>query len=211
MAELFVAGMVMGLAAGFSPGPLLALVIGESLRRGTGAGVKVALAPVLSDAPIIVATLWLLSTIGRNQTLLGLISLAGSFYVLRLAWESISAWQFPTGATSLPPFSLWKGVLVNLLSPHPYLFWAGVGGPLMTRGFARHDLGAAAFLAGFYLFLVGTKILLAVIVGRSRTFIPPRVMQTINRLLAILLVIFAVFLFRDAWQLLFFQDCSPVS
>ena len=50
-------GLVMGLASGLSPGPLLTLVITESLQHGVKAGIKVALAPIISDAPIIIVML----------------------------------------------------------------------------------------------------------------------------------------------------------
>jgi len=45
-------GLGLGLAAGASPGPLLTLVVSSTLARGFGAGLRVALAPVLTDAPI---------------------------------------------------------------------------------------------------------------------------------------------------------------
>jgi threonine/homoserine/homoserine lactone efflux protein len=54
-------GIVLGLAAGFSPGPLTVLVISETLRHGLRAGVKVSLAPVLTDLPIIALAVLLLA------------------------------------------------------------------------------------------------------------------------------------------------------
>ncbi len=61
--------------------------------------------------------------------------------------------------------ALVKGVLVNVLSPHPYLFWISVGAPLVHRAMAVSVLAAGAFIAGFYLFLVGSKIALALVVA----------------------------------------------
>ena len=51
------AGAALGLSAGFSPGPLLTLVLTETLHHGVKAGIRVALAPMITDAPIIVLTL----------------------------------------------------------------------------------------------------------------------------------------------------------
>ena len=48
-------GVVFGLAAGLMPGPLLALVIQQTLRHGPGEGIKVAAAPLLTDLPIVAA------------------------------------------------------------------------------------------------------------------------------------------------------------
>lgn len=54
-------GAILGLSAGIAPGPLLALVISETLRHGMKAGVKVALAPIISDLPIVALTLYILA------------------------------------------------------------------------------------------------------------------------------------------------------
>ena len=45
--------LVLGLAAGFAPGPLLVLVISETLQHSTRAGIKVAFAPVITDLAIV--------------------------------------------------------------------------------------------------------------------------------------------------------------
>jgi threonine/homoserine/homoserine lactone efflux protein len=51
--DVIARGTVLGLAAGFAPGPLTLLVIRETLHHGFGAGVRVSLAPVLTDLPLI--------------------------------------------------------------------------------------------------------------------------------------------------------------
>ena len=50
--DYFGKGTLLGLAAGFSPGPLTVLVIGETLRHGLRSGLQVAIAPILTDIPI---------------------------------------------------------------------------------------------------------------------------------------------------------------
>jgi len=41
--EFLVSGIVLGLAAGMSPSPLLTLVVSETLKRGRGDGIRVAI------------------------------------------------------------------------------------------------------------------------------------------------------------------------
>ena len=46
-------GLTFGLAGGLSPGPLTALVVGQTVRFGLREGCTVALAPVITDGPLI--------------------------------------------------------------------------------------------------------------------------------------------------------------
>jgi threonine/homoserine/homoserine lactone efflux protein len=49
MLSFLTTGTILGLSAGFAPGPLLALVVSETLQHDMKAGVKVALAPILQN------------------------------------------------------------------------------------------------------------------------------------------------------------------
>jgi threonine/homoserine/homoserine lactone efflux protein len=64
---------------------------------------------------------------------------------------------------------------VNLLNPHPYLFWLTVGGPLVMQSYTQSAFGAiVAFLSGFYGCLVGSKVLLAFLVYSGRAWLQGR-------------------------------------
>jgi threonine/homoserine/homoserine lactone efflux protein len=100
------------------------------------------------------------------------------------------------------PRSLAKGILVNILSPHPYLFWLSVGAPTMTRAWQAHIFAAVAFVASFYCLLVGSKIFLAVLAGKSKRFLTGRGYITTMRFLGLALCALALFLFKDGLDLL---------
>ena len=88
-------GAVLGISSGLSPGPLLALVISETLRHGVKAGVKVALAPIITDLPIIILTLLVLSKLSGFPEILGAISLAGGIFICTLGFGCIRAKRRP--------------------------------------------------------------------------------------------------------------------
>jgi len=164
-------GISLGLGAGITPGPLLGLVMNETLRGGWRSGVLVALAPLLADIAIIALCLFVL--IRLPPTAFSVLSLCGGLYVMFLGWETLRT----TPMTTLPLTgtmgdtwrSFGKGIAVNLLNPHPYLFWLTVGTPLLTENYRQSALGAIlTFLGGFYSCLVGSKILLALLVHNSR-------------------------------------------
>lgn len=58
--DALVLGLAIGLAAGLSPGPLLVLVVTESLRSGWRGGMLTAAAPLLSDVVVVAGVLLLL-------------------------------------------------------------------------------------------------------------------------------------------------------
>jgi threonine/homoserine/homoserine lactone efflux protein len=202
MTEFITLGTILGLSAGFAPGPLLTLVISETLRHDIRSGIKVALSPVFTDMPIIVLTLFILSKLTGFHHILGIISLIGALVILFMGCESMnpkppeSDFQ-KTGATSLI-----KGISVNALNPHPYLFWFGVGGPILSRAMNSGIQGPVVFLASFYVFLVGSKILLAVLTGRSKSFLNGTVYLYVMRFLGAVLCVLAFLVFRDGLKLL---------
>ena len=195
-------GLVLGLSAGFSPGPLLMLVISETLHHGTRSGVKVALSPIITDLPIILVTLLVLVKVSGYHGILGVISLAGGLFVLYTGYGAIRTRPVRLDLPGEQPKSLRKGVLTNFLSPHPYLFWVTVGAPVLTKSL---NIGLApffAFIGSFYLSLVGAKIVLAIAVGRSKVFMSSRLYLYTMRFLGILLALFAAMLFREGLKLL---------
>ena len=203
MLEYLATGVVLGLAAGFAPGPLLALVLAQSIRFGTREGLKVAAAPLITDVPIVIlATALVVVAAEAAGGLLGAISLAGAAFVTYLGIESIRATGVQAGRPDEAPRSWARGALVNALSPHPYIFWITVGAPILIRAWADGLLAAAAFLVAFYACLVGAKMLLAVIAGRSGGRLRGRGYRTVMVGLGVMLLFFALRLAVEGLRLL---------
>ena len=127
-------GTVLGLSAGLAPGPLLTLVISETIMHDIRAGIKVALAPLVTDLPIIVLTVFILSRLSGFHDILGVISLVGGLLVLVMGIQGIKTKGVDIDIQKTGSRSLAKGILVNILSPHPYLFWLSVGGTNNDQG-----------------------------------------------------------------------------
>jgi threonine/homoserine/homoserine lactone efflux protein len=70
--DYFGKGTLLGLAAGFSPGPLTVLVIGETLRHGLRSSLQVATAPILTDIPIILLIVYAVMLFQAGLTSMGL-------------------------------------------------------------------------------------------------------------------------------------------
>ena len=192
--DFLLPGVVFGLTAGLSPGPLLTLVISETLMWGRKSGIKVALAPLFTDIPIILITILIFSHLKGLDTILGTISIFGGIFLVYLGYQNlrINETNFEIKKTKMR--SLHKGIFVNALNPHPYIFWFSVGGPFLIKD----DLWASgSFLLGFYLFLIGSKVGIAVIADRGKTVLKSHYFIWSVRILGILLFIYAIILIRD--------------
>ena len=202
MLHFLTIGTVLGLSAGFAPGPLLTLVIAETLQHDIKAGIKVALAPILTDLPIIVLTIFALSKLSNFHGILGVVTILGGVFVLYIGYESISTKGVELNLVEKKSKALIKGALTNALSPHPYLFWFSVGAPTMTKAMSLNSTAPAAFIVGFYSFLIGSKILLAILVGKSKTFLSGTTYIYTMRFLGLTLCLLAMLLFYDGLSLL---------
>lgn len=194
-------GVVLGLSAGLSPGPLLALVVSQTLAHGVREGVKVAFVPLVTDLPIILIAILALSRFSGSRPILGLISVAGGFYLLRLGYLNFRARPRAEGLLCDDPQSLRKGITVNLLSPNPYLFWLTVGVPTMLGGWRERPAAAVAFTGSFYACLVGAQVAVVATAARAGRWMGGRSYRYLMRGLGALLAFFGVLLLREGLKL----------
>ena len=200
MFEFFVAAAVFGLSGGLSPGPLLTLVVSETLVRGRNAGLAVSLSPLITDGPVVAAAILLLARIENSKSALGVVSLAGGVLLTTYGIAGLRSAELKTTAVETEGrvrASLAKGVSVNFLNPNPYLFWLTIGTPILLRAHASGWIASVGFLVVFYACLVGSKCVLAVLVARSRAVLRGRAYVLIIRLLAVALLVFAAIFIRN--------------
>jgi threonine/homoserine/homoserine lactone efflux protein len=195
-------GITLGFAAGISPGPLMTLVITRTLERGLPAGLRVAVAPLLTDLPIVVISVLVFSALPPTFEIA--LTLGGALFILYLAWEiaqdarSARLTDAHTLQSASAPSDLWRGMVVNFLSPHPWLFWMGVAAPILSSAWQSDSWAAIGFLAGFYGLLIGTKVLAAVAMAGGRHLLNDSWYQRLLLASALLLLFFSLRLFWDA-------------
>jgi threonine/homoserine/homoserine lactone efflux protein len=202
MISALTTGILFGLSAGLAPGPLLTLVVTQTLKHNAKEGLKVAAAPLLTDLPVILVAVFILTRFLNYRNLLGVIALVGGLYVLSLAYESLKTKPLTIAVSEREPHSFRKGWWVNTLSPHPYLFWITVGAPFILKSGEEGLLPPVVFVLSFYMLLVGSKMLLALLIGRSRSFLTQSAYLWVMRGLGIVLTLFAIFLLRGGFTFL---------
>ena len=202
MIDFLIAGIILGLSAGITPGPLLALIISETIQYDIKAGIKVALSPIVTDAPIVLVTLLILSKLSAYNSILGIISILGSFLLFYMGFSNFRIKNIELDLKTTNSRSFLKGVIVNLTSPNPYMFWLTVGGRLIIKAKQISIITLISFLSGFYILLFGSKIIIAILVGRSKSFLNDKVYLYTIRFLGGVLWIFGIILFYDGLKLM---------
>ncbi len=153
MLAYVVFGATYAFAAAVQPGPFQAYLVSETLTRGWRRTLPASLAPLLSDGPVIVLTLVVLTQVSAG--LQSGLRCAGGLFLLYLAVGALRTWQryTPEPAASLAASarrSVLRAALVNLLNPNPYLGWSLVLGPLLLQGWHETPARGVALVVAFY-------------------------------------------------------------
>ncbi len=201
--EFLFLGIILGFTAGISPGPLMAMTISETLQHGSRAGVKVAISPLLTDILIVSCILLFLLRFESHDLVIALISFSGAFYLMYLGASSLKTSYIDIDITKERENSFKRGILANFLSPHPYLFWITIGGPILFQALDVDIWSTVLFVAGFYSLLVGSKIMIAIVVGRSRSFLKSNHYLNTIRALGLIYLAFAFFFIKQGVELLY--------
>ena len=195
MLPYLILGMTYAFAAAVQPGPLQTYLISQTLSHGWRRTLPAAFSPLLSDGPVILLVLLVLSRV--PVWMAQGLRLAGGVFVLYLAWGALKASR-SYDARDMPPApskrrSVLKAALVNLLNPNPYIAWSLVLGPLLLKGWREAPSHGVALLAGFYgvmvLGLAGT-IALSATAGN----LGPRVNRVLIGLSSLALACFGFYL-----------------
>ena len=162
-------GAMLGLIEGIRPGPLLTMVIRETLTGGLGAGARAAVAPIFTDGPLIVISIFLAGWIADRPLVLCIISIFGAGF---LAWMGIECFGIeppsPDTAQAEVTGSFRRGVITNLLNPNVYVFWFLIGGPLMASAAAEEPFAPVAYAISFLGTIILVKVGIAYLFDRTR-------------------------------------------
>jgi threonine/homoserine/homoserine lactone efflux protein len=167
-------GMGYGFAAAVQPGPFQAYLISQTLSNGWRRTLPAALAPLISDGPIILLTLVVLSYV--PVWFQRFLYLAGGLFILYLAYGAFVAWRNfdEMGVATHSPSrqSAIRAAMMNALSPGPYLYWSLVTGPILLAGWRQAPVNGVGFLISFYATIVLSLIAIIVVFGTARRLGP---------------------------------------
>lgn len=186
-------GIGLGFAGAVQPGPFQAYAVGQTLKNGWRRSIWISLAPLISDGPIILLVLLVLSRV--PDSLQRALHMASGLFLLWLARGAFRNWRAAADQGHLEPDSggttMVKAVLMNFLSPGPYIYWSLVAGPMLLEAWRSTPARGIGFLIGFYGTLVGTFAAIIVVFGKARD-LGPRVTRALLGVSAAALAVFAL-------------------
>lgn len=164
------------------------------MRAGWKRTLPSAFAPLLSDGPIIVLVLFVL-TRTPDYFLRGL-RIAGGLFILYLAFRAFVQFRRQSDVQTVGPGFAHRGVLTaavtNLLNPNPYIFWSVVAGPILVAAWRESSFYGLGFMLGFYGTLITGFGLLIILFATARRQ-SARLVQLLSGLSALALAGFGLF------------------
>jgi threonine/homoserine/homoserine lactone efflux protein len=191
----FLQGATLGMSASVSPGPFQAYLLAQTLNYGWRRTLPITLAPLLSDIPIVTFILLVLTQ--TPDWFISVLQVLGGLFLLYLAWGTYTSLRAAlTPAENLPaePLrrSFLKGMLMNALSPGPYVFWSVLAGPIVVDAWRQSAAAAVSFVAGFYCLLIG-GFMLFVLLFATAGRLGPRVSFWLRAVSVVALLLFGLY------------------
>ena len=200
---LAIAGATLGIVEGIKPGPLLTMVIRETLSGGLRAGLWTAAAPIFTDGPLVIFSLFAAAWIATNPSALLVITLAGAIFLAQMGYECFGL-EPPNMDEEAPPptGSFLRGVITNLLNPNVYVFWFLIGGPLMASAADEEILAPIAYAITFLVTIMLTKAAIAYAIHRASGNISAIVYRRLLAICGLVMIGFALYYAMEAYGLL---------
>lgn len=198
MLQYLIIGVTYAFAAVVQPGPFQVFLLSQTLSKGWRRALPAAFGPLISDLPVIVIVLLLLSNVPPH--FISVLQIAGGLFLLYLAFNAYKTWKNFDSPKPPPPHSnqqtLLSAVMVNLLNPNPYLGWSLVLGPLLLKGWHQNPANGIVLLVSFYITLTIGMIITILFFAAAGKF-----GSRLNRLLiGISVIALFCFCFYELWS-----------
>ena len=200
---LAIAGATLGIVEGIKPGPLLTMVIRETLSGGLRAGLWTAAAPIFTDGPLVIFSLFAAAWIATNPSVLLAITLAGAIFLAQMGYECFGLDPPNMDEDAPPPTgSFLRGVITNLLNPNVYVFWFLIGGPLMASAADEEILAPIAYAITFLVTIMLTKATIAYAIHRASGNISATVYRRLLAICGLVMIGFSLYYAMEGYGIL---------
>jgi len=194
MITYFIFGISYALACVVQPGPFQAYLLSQSLANGWRKTLPLVFAPLISDLPVIILVLLVLTNV--PHFVLPLLQCLGGVFLLYLAYNTYRTWRTSDNNNKnnvSGNISLIKAVTVNLLNPNPYMGWSLVMGPLLIKGWNEKPANGIVLLLGFYSSMIIYSAIMVILFAAAAN-LGSRVNRILTGISVIALLLFGVYM-----------------
>jgi threonine/homoserine/homoserine lactone efflux protein len=186
-------GLLLGFSAAAQPGPFQAYLLAQTIRGGWRRSIWAAFAPLLSDGPIILLVLLVLTR--TPDWFLNLMRLFGGLFLLYLAWGAYQTFLRPPDVSAAPAGArqgVVQAAVMNGLSPNPYIFWGTISGPILLAAWRQSPAWGSSFVVGFYGALIGGFMAFVALFAIAKN-LDPRLSRVLSAFSAVALLLFGLY------------------
>jgi len=155
LAGIFGTAYVVGFSGAMMPGPLLAVTINESTRRGAIAGPLLMLGHMALEAALVAAVALGLSSVLKNPVVIGCVAFMGGGVMCWMGQAMVRSARHTTLRDAAGQRSrmhpVLAGALVSLSNPYWTIWWATIGITYVIMGLRFGLTGVIVFFAGHIL------------------------------------------------------------
>ncbi|PRY88055.1 LysE family translocator [Mongoliibacter ruber] len=206
MIEALLEGIGMGLVLSAMIGPVFFALITNSIENGFRHTVILALGILCSDLIYVMITYFGVSIFSQNPNFEIVLGYAGGLILMAFGATSFvkkNNVRPNSGGMPLPKTGkakgFFKGFGINGVNPFVLLFWISIAGLVSLKDhFDKVDV--TIYYAGILVTVFSIDLLKAFVAKQLRSFITPRFMKLLNRVVGILLVLFGLRLIYFAME-----------
>ena len=192
-------GLLLGLGAAVPLGPINLLIMNQALKSYKGA-VAIGLGAMSADIIYFLLTLTISLKISQNHTLLKILSLFGTTFLLYIAWQIFKNRNSPisTKNETISKKELFKnylkGLSLTLLNPYTIGFWLSVSATIASK-----NLNALYTIGGIILAITSWITLMPLFINKTKHLISQNIAKIFSIFSASVMVYFAISLLMSTF------------
>ncbi len=214
IAAIFTTAFLVGLSGAMMPGPLLAVTVGESVKRGFWAGPLIVLGHALLELLLVVLLVIGLAAVLSGEEVRTAIGIIGGLFLLYLGWGmtrdalrgrvaldlggELADLSGPGTKVRRGMHPVTAGILVSLSNPYWSMWWATVGLLYITQAMQSGKTGLGFFYTGHILADLAWYTLVSAAVAGGRRLINQAVYNAVLAVCGIFILGLGVYFIRGA-------------
>jgi threonine/homoserine/homoserine lactone efflux protein len=190
-------GMLLGVGAAISVGPIFVTIIQEAALRGFASSFRVILGSAVADILLLIpalAFIWLIKSVAEASFWVGLVGVGFFLFLSVEAFrDAFRLWHERGTPESVRGWCFWKGLVGNLANPLSWTFWLAVGTPTMLLAYQSAGWsGLSLFTVTWFVVASGLETVIAMVVAHSRHLIGMRGQAIFSGISALMFLLLAV-------------------